>query len=331
MTHHHAPGHGPGHPHAHPAPGPRHGGHPHAEHGHGEHPHAEHRHGEHPHAEHRHEQHRRGERHDHGGDAAHAELLEIEARTFTPALEEALARAVAAHGPADPRHVADLGSGPGVGTLALARRFPAARVTAVDRSGVMLERVLAAAREAGLGERVRAVEADLDAPLPDLGPLDLVWASSSLHHVADPAALLGRLGEAVAPGGLLVVVESDGMPRFLPKDAGVGRPGLEDRCRDVAAQAGWNAYPDWSEAMQRAGFGPVERRTVTAEGAAGPEAAHYAQLILDRVRSALEDQLAPDDLEALDRLLAPGDPAFVGRRQDVVPRSVRTVWAARRK
>ncbi|MFE5209491.1 class I SAM-dependent methyltransferase [Streptomyces sp. NPDC056600] len=300
MTHHHAPDPGHGHHHAHPGHAPRHG-----EHGHDGH-------------------------HDHGDDAAHAELLELEARTFTPALEEALERAVTAHGPADPRHVVDLGSGPGVGTLALARRFPAARVTAVDLSPRMLERVLAGAREAGLAERVRAVRADLDAALPDLGPLDVVWASSSLHHVAGPDALLARLGEAVVPGGLLIVVESDGMPRFLPFDAGVGRPGLEDRCREVAAKAGWNAYPDWSGAMERAGFGPVERWTVTAEGAPGAEAAGYARLVLERVRGALEDQLAPDDLEALERLLSPGDPAFLGGRQDVVPRSVRTVWAARR-
>lgn len=302
MTHHHhRPGqsHGDGHHHARSGHAARHGGH---------------RHGGH---------------HDHGGDAAHALLLELEARTFTPALEQALERAATA-GPTDPRHVVDLGSGPGVGTLALARRFPAARVTAVDRSPEMLERVLAAAREAGVSERVRAVEADLDAGLPDLGPLDVVWASSSLHHVADPAATLTRVGEAVAPGGLLVVVESDGMPRFLPHDAGAGRPGLEDRCREVAVKAGWNAYPDWSEAVERAGFGPVERWTVTAQGAPGEEAARYARLVLERVRGALEDQLAPDDVEALERLLSPGDPAFVGSRRDVVPRSVRTVWAARR-
>jgi SAM-dependent methyltransferase len=319
MTHDHGPqpasasGIAHGHPHAHPVGDARHGGHRPAGH---------HTAGHHP----------GGHHHRHGDDAAHAELLELEARAFTPALEEALARAVSLLGPAAPRNVADLGSGPGIGTLSLARRFPEARVTAVDRSPVMLDRVLSAALDAGLTDRVRAVEADLDAPLPDgLGPLDLVWASSSLHHVADPAALLSRLHEVVAPGGLLVVVESDGMPRFLPEDAGVGRPGLEDRCRQVAAGAGWNAYPDWRPDLERAGFGPVEHWTVEAEAAkGGEEAAHYAHLVLNRFRSALEDQLAPEDLAALDRLLAPGDPAFVGRREDVVPRSVRTVWAARR-
>jgi SAM-dependent methyltransferase len=276
--------------------------------------------------------HAHGHAHDHGDDTAHAEVLELEARAFTPALEGALDRAVSLLGPDNVAHAADLGSGPGVGTLSLARRFPEARVTAVDRSPVMLDRVLAAARGAGLDTRVRAVEADLDAALPDgLGPLDLVWASSSLHHVADPAALLARLHGTLAPGGLLVVVESDGMPRFLPEDAGVGRPGLEDRCRRVAAGAGWNAYPDWRHDLERAGFAPVENWTVEAEGALGAEeAAHYAQLVLNRFRSALEDQLAPEDLAALDQLLAPGDPARLGRRDDIVPRSVRTVWAARK-
>jgi hypothetical protein len=75
----------------------------------------------------------------------------------------------------------------------------------------------------------------------------------------------------------------------------------------------------------------VENWTVEAEGALGAEeAAHYAHLVLNRFRSALEDQLAPEDLAALDQLLAPGDPACLGRRDDIVPRSVRTVWAARK-
>ncbi|MET8575352.1 class I SAM-dependent methyltransferase [Streptomyces sp. NPDC005012] len=312
MTHHDAPAHGPHH--AHPDPHHRHGEQPH-----GEHPH--HHGGGAAHGHH----------HDHGGDAAHAGLLELEARAFGPALEEALTRAVTALGPSRPRNVADLGSGPGSGTLTLARHFPEARVTAVDLSPAMLDRVTAAAREAGLGDRVRTLRADLDAGLPaGLAPLDLVWASSSLHHVADPAALLRHLHGAIAPGGLLVVVESDGMPRFLPADAEAGRPGLEDRCRDIAARAGWNAHPDWRDDMERAGFGPVERWTVTAEGPAGEESAHYAQQVLGRFRVALEERLAPDDLAALDRLLTPGDPAHLGHRRDLVPRSARTVWAARR-
>ena len=51
----------------------------------------------------------------------------------------------------------------------------------------------------GLAGRVRALEADLDAGWPDLGPLDLTWASMSLHHLADPGRVLGDALAATRP------------------------------------------------------------------------------------------------------------------------------------
>jgi SAM-dependent methyltransferase len=40
-----------------------------------------------------------------------------------------------------------------------------------------------------------------------LHPLDAVVASTSLHHVADPAEVVDRIAAALAPGGALVVLE----------------------------------------------------------------------------------------------------------------------------
>jgi SAM-dependent methyltransferase len=39
------------------------------------------------------------------------------------------------------------------------------------------------------------------------GPLDAIVASTSLHHVADPAEVLDRIAQVVRPGGVVVVVE----------------------------------------------------------------------------------------------------------------------------
>jgi ubiquinone/menaquinone biosynthesis C-methylase UbiE len=66
-----------------------------------------------------------------------------------------------------------------------------------------------------------------------------VWAASSLHEVADPDRVLSNVYAALHAGGLLVVVEMDDLPRFLPDDVGLGRPGLEARCHAALAQAGW--------------------------------------------------------------------------------------------
>ncbi|WP_141724882.1 class I SAM-dependent methyltransferase, partial [Streptomyces niveus] len=131
---------------------------------------------------------------------------------------------------AAPRHIVDLGCGTGAGTLALLTRFPDAHVTAVDTSAGHLNRLREKAEAAGLADHVRTVEADLDGDWPDLGAPELVWASASMHHMADPDRTLRQVHDTLAPGGLFAVVELAGFPRFLPEDAPADRPGLEERC-----------------------------------------------------------------------------------------------------
>ena len=115
-----------------------------------------------------------------------AELLDLDAGVLHSYLSEVTAwvQDLAAGG-LDQR-ILDLGSGTGAGALALAQRFEGAEVIAVDKSAYLLARLGEKARDLGMGGRVRTVEADLDAAWPVLGPADLAWASSSLHHMADP-------------------------------------------------------------------------------------------------------------------------------------------------
>src|SRR3954465_1595824 len=111
--------------------------------------------------------------------------------------------------------ILDVGSGTGTGALAPARRVPGAGVVAVDVSAELLERLRHKARDAGAGERIRTVQADLDTGWPAVGPVDLAWASNSLHHLADPGRALGEAFALIRPGGLLAVAEMDSFPRFL--------------------------------------------------------------------------------------------------------------------
>lgn len=259
-----------------------------------------------------------------------AQLLELDAELSASALDEVTAwisRQVAN----TPRTIVDLGAGTGTGSLALARRFPAARVVAIDRSTVMLERVRAAARGQGLEDRVQVVQADLDVAWPAVGAADLVWASSFLHEVADPGAVLGEVRAALRPGGLLVVVEMDTLPRFLPDDIGLGRPGLESRCHQALADAGWNAHPDWRPLLEHAGFEVLAPRTVSTGASPAPSVtARYAAAWFARMRPALQDRLAAEDLDVLDRLLAQEAPEALLNRRDLGLRGSRTAWAARR-
>lgn len=286
-----------------------------------------------PHGHDHDEHHGPGGAHDH--EAGLADLLDLDAEVLGSYLDQLVEWAGQLVSGA-PRVVVDVGAGTGTGSLALARRFPSAHVVALDRSPAMLDRVATAADQHGLTGRLRVVPADLDQAWPDIGPVDLAWASSALHELADPDRVFRDLHAAMRPGGLLVVVELDALPRFLPDDLGHGRPGLEARCHQALVEAGWNAHPDWRPHLQRAGFDVLEQRTVLAEPAAGDAApaagrvAEYAAAHLRRIRSAVHGRLDEGDLASLDLLLSGDAPHGLRRRIDLRASSSRTAWAARR-
>ncbi len=180
--------------------------------------------------------------------SALAELLDLDAEVLHSYLSEVISwvHELAAD---PPRRILDLGSGTGTGALALAQRFGDAEVIAVDISAPLLDRLAGKARDLGVTGRVRTLQADLDAGWPATGPVDLVWASSSLHHMADPDRVLTGAFAAIQPGGLLAVAEMDSFPRFLPDDLGLGRPGLEARCHAALAEGLASEVPhlgsDW--------------------------------------------------------------------------------------
>ena len=237
-----------------------------------------------------------------------AEVIELDASLAGGYADEAAAWAAElADGPV--RAAVDLGAGTGVGTLALAGRFPDAMLTAVDLSPMMLRRLRDAIERAGAGERLRILEADLDAgwagardgvagswgAVEGGDPADLAWASSALHHVQDPDVVLRRILRTLRPGGLLMVLELDELPRFLG-GAGDGLAELEERCHRVVEGLGWNTHPDWSDALTGAGFRLEGRRALEVEaggvdGSQSPELARFARLFLSRIRSALGSSL----------------------------------------
>lgn len=101
-----------------------------------------------------------------------------------------------------PRHVVDLGCGPGNSTELLAERFPAAEVTGVDSSPDMLRQARARL------PRCRFIEADLSTwtPVPET---NLLFGNAVFHWVPDHPNVLKRLLQALAPGGVLAVQMPD--------------------------------------------------------------------------------------------------------------------------
>ncbi|MCW2911731.1 MAG: Methyltransferase type 12 [Actinomycetia bacterium] len=285
------------------------------------------------HHTHHHDHHHAGAEAD---GAALAELLDLDAEVLHAYLSDVIgwvAELAAGH---PRRRILDLGSGTGSGALALLRRFEGAEVTAVDVSAPMLDRLRDKAREQGVAGRVRTVQADLDAGWPDTGPADLVWASNSLHHMADPDRVLAQVFAALQPGGLLAVAEMDSFPRFLPDDLGIGRPGLEARCHAARDEVRAGEFPhlgsDWGPLLAKAGFTADAERTFVIDLAPPlpAPAGRYAQASLRRLRSADDGQLSADDLATLGILLDGDGPASILRREDLTVRTTRTVWVASR-
>jgi SAM-dependent methyltransferase len=235
-----------------------------------------------------------------------------------------------------PARLLDLGAGTGTGALGLAARFPAATVSAVDIEAGSLRRLQERARELGLAERVRSVEADLDAGWPDLGPLDLTWASMSLHHLADPAAALRDVRAATTEGGLIAVAEFPEPLRFLPASLGTGPGGFEDRVLAVVTQARAEDMPtlhsQWGPRLAAAGWQVTAERDfpVDLDPPAHPRAGDYARAWFSRLADGLGDQLEPVDQATLAALLDDHGPQSLLHRTDLHIRGTRTVTLARR-
>lgn len=283
--------------------------------------------------------------HDHGAQHVHqhghehslddqGEFLDLEAEVLAEHIASVVAWLPVEAGP---RQIVDLGCGTGAGTLALLARFPEAHVTAVDSSPQHLRRLRENAHEHGVADRVHTVQADLDATWPDLGRPDLVWASASLHHMADPERTLRSIHDTLAPGGRLAVVElAGGFPRFLPEDAPEDRPGLEERCHAAVERHHAEHLPhrgaDWAPKLTAAGFTLDGERRITVDiGHSRSEAVgRYALTSLRRLRDAAAHSLPVDDLAALERLLDTAGPHSILCRADLAVRTERVAWAARR-
>jgi SAM-dependent methyltransferase len=268
--------------------------------------------------------------------AAMAELLDLDAEVLHSYLSEVIdwIHGLAADLPG--RRILDVGSGTGTGALALLQRFEGADVIALDISAALLDRLIGKARDLGVAGRVRTVQADLDAAWPAIDPVDLVWASSSLHHMADPDRVLTDIFATICPGGLLAVAEMDSFPRFLPDDLGLGRPGLEARGHAALAAGRAVELPhlgsDWGPRLDQAGFTieAVRHFAIDLRPPLPASTGRYAQASLQRLRSGLDGQMSADDLATLDTLIDSDGPDSILRREDLTVHTTRAVWVARR-
>ncbi|MEU0083091.1 class I SAM-dependent methyltransferase [Streptomyces sp. NPDC006274] len=271
-----------------------------------------------------------------------AQLLERGAEVQSPLYRQAadwLRELVPAGGV---RRVLDIGSGPGVISGVLAEAFPYAEVVAVDATAPLLERALTRAARNGQADRISIRHAELPDGIEDLGEADLIWASGAVHHLGDQRAATGALARLLRPGGMLALLEGGLPARHLPRDIGLGRPGLESRIG--AAVDEWFARmraelpgakdegEDWRAMLAAAGLTPSGTRSFLLDIPAPLPAAVREQLVSGFAwqRRMVEEVLPADDLAVLDRLLDPEDPEGLLRRPDAYFLTARTVFTARK-
>ncbi|MBT2409465.1 class I SAM-dependent methyltransferase [Streptomyces sp. ISL-12] len=292
--------------------------------------------------QHQHEHDHQHHPHDHADIdwAELAPLLEGEAELYTPLYQRALAWL--AGEVTDPGLVVDAGSGPGVLTCLLADTFPGARVVAADGAAPLLERARARAARHGIADRFDTLTGELPDVLGSLDyPADLLWASRSLHHLADQRAGLAAFAACLAPGGTLALLEG-GLPvRFLPRDLGLGRPGLQARL-DAAHEDAFTRMreslpgsvavtEDWPALLTAAGLKHTGTRSFLLDLPApvSDKARAHVAATLTRLRDLGADAgLDAGDRAVLDRLLDPDDEAGVHRRPDLFVLAAHTVHTA---
>ncbi|MEV6116199.1 class I SAM-dependent methyltransferase [Streptomyces sp. NPDC052109] len=280
--------------------------------------------------------------HGHGGDvdwAAMAALLEAEAELLGPLY----ARALNWLGTdvTEPGLVVDAGSGPGVIACLMAETFPGARVVAADGSEPLLERARARAARQGFADRFDTLAGELPGSLVELEyPVDLLWASRSLHHLGDQKAALAAFADGLAPGGTLAILEGGLPSRCLPRDLGFGRPGLQARL-DVAQEERFARMraelpgsvaetEDWPALLAAAGLKHTGTRSFLLDLPAPATERTRAFVVgaLTRAREVHADALDAEDLATLDRLLDPADPGSAHRRPDIFVLTAHTVYRA---
>ncbi|MCP4996480.1 MAG: malonyl-ACP O-methyltransferase BioC [Gammaproteobacteria bacterium] len=100
-----------------------------------------------------------------------------------------------------PKRVLDLGSGTGIATQALMKRYPKAQTIALDFALPMLQQTR---KRGGLFKKPKCLCADLEyLPIADRS-VDLIYSNAALQWSNDPEACFREFLRVLTPGGLLM-------------------------------------------------------------------------------------------------------------------------------
>lgn len=131
----------------------------------------------------------------------------------------------------------DYGSGTGLVTLYL--RPHVAGIVAADSSQGMLDVLQQKINDAGI-TNVSTMPLNLESDLPPQMAFDLITSSMTIHHIADPAALINIFSNMLCNGGWLCIADLDTEDGSFHADmTGVHHKGFDRReMMDMFKEAG---------------------------------------------------------------------------------------------
>ena len=166
--------------------------------------------------------------------------------------------------------VADIGCGHGASTIIMAEAYPRSTFVGFDYHEGSIERARAAAKEAGVDDRV-SFEVAGAADYPGTG-YDLVAVFDALHDMGDPAGAARHVRDSLQPDGTWLIVEPNAGDTVSDNLNPVGRIFYSassmicvpaSRAQDGAACLGAQAGPAAIEGVVREG-GFTRFRTATS-------------------------------------------------------------------
>lgn len=103
----------------------------------------------------------------------------------------------------------EVGAGPGVLTVEIARTYPEVEITALELLPDMVTVGREYVAENKLDNRIKFIVGDVEDEkfLQSLGEFDLVYSTYSLHHWANPDIAIVNLYSAVNKGGMLYIYD----------------------------------------------------------------------------------------------------------------------------
>jgi ubiquinone/menaquinone biosynthesis C-methylase UbiE/GNAT superfamily N-acetyltransferase len=133
--------------------------------------------------------------------------------------------------------VLDLGSGPGITSLLLARRLPSATIIGLEPEDILRSKAQLLIESQGFADRCRFLKGSGHQIPLDSDVSDFSYARLLFQHLSNPLEVLGEMQRVTKPGGIVAILDVDDRTNIV-HPAPEGLNDLEKRILRAQAAAG---------------------------------------------------------------------------------------------